>query len=178
MGLFWGIYSRSGYLWAFVTLLLDQLIKSFMLYRFFPSLGCDPIDRDLSKYCKYEFTPFVDYVMVWNEGISYGLFKQTSFEGQMILLGLAIAAVIALTIWLAQSVSLLPAVSIGLVIGGAIGNAIDRMVYGAVADFVSLHAYGFNWYVFNIADVAIVAGVVGLLYDALFPSRKNVSNAS
>ena len=72
----------------------------------------------------------------------------------------------------------LAAVGIGLIIGGAIGNAIDRVVYGAVADFFSFHAFGLEWYVFNIADTAIVAGVVGLLYDSLFGGHKKVGNHS
>ncbi len=68
------------------------------------------------------------------------------------------------------------AVSLGLIIGGAIGNAIDRAKLGGVADFFSLHAFGFYWYVFNIADVAIVAGVIGLLYDSLWASRNDAAN--
>jgi len=69
----------------------------------------------------------------------------------------------------------LVATSLGLIMGGAASNAIDRLTLGGVADFFSLHAYGFYWYVFNIADVAIVAGVVGLIYDSLGPSRKDAS---
>ena len=68
------------------------------------------------------------------------------------------------------------AASLGLIIGGALGNAIDRLLLGGVADFFSLHAFGFYWYVFNIADVAIVAGVVGLLYDSFVPSRNGAAN--
>ena len=90
----------------------------------------------------------------------------------------ALAASLALAVWLASHTSRLAAVAIGLIIGGAIGNAIDRVVYGAVADFFSLHAFGLEWYVFNIADTAIVAGVVGLLYDSLFGGHKKVGNPS
>jgi signal peptidase II len=81
-------------------------------------------------------------------------------------------------IWLARLTSPLASSAIGLIIGGAIGNAIDRILYGAVADFFSFHAFGFDWYVFNIADVAIVAGVVGLLYDSLFGGHKKVGKPS
>jgi len=73
---------------------------------------------------------------------------------------------------MARTHNRLLALSLGLIAGGAIGNAIDRAIYGAVADFISLHAYGFYWYVFNVADAAIVAGVAGLLYDTLFYSHK------
>jgi signal peptidase II len=89
-----------------------------------------------------------------------------------------LAATVALWVWLARgATSRLLAVSLGLIMGGAIGNAIDRLVLGGVADFFSLHAFGFYWYVFNIADVAIVAGVIGLLYDSLLASRKDAAKS-
>ena len=98
---------------------------------------------------------------VKNLGISYGLFLQDSREGQWLLAGFAVLAALAMAVWLARGVAdKLVAVSLGLIMGGAISNAIDRLVSGGVADFFSLHAFGFYWYVFNIADVAIVAGVV------------------
>ena len=84
----------------------------------------------------------------------------------------------ALTVWLARLTSPLAAGSIGLIIGGALGNVIDRVAYGAVADFFSLHAFGYQWYVFNVADAAIVAGVAGLLYDSLFGGHKKAGNPS
>ena len=98
--------------------------------------------------------------------------------GRWGLILFAFAAAIALIVWLARTTSPLAAAAIGLIIGGAIGNAVDRILYGAVADFFSLHAFGFEWYVFNIADTAIVAGVVGLLYEFLFGGHKKVSNPS
>jgi signal peptidase II len=92
-----------------------------------------------------------------------------------VLLAIKVAAVILLLVWLARAHSRLTALSLGLIIGGAIGNAVDRLAYGWVADFVHLHVetatWRFSWYVFNLADVAIVAGVVGLLYESLFPGR-------
>lgn len=96
--------------------------------------------------------------------------------GQVFLAGFGVAAVIALWIWLARGATgRLMAVSLGLIMGGALGNALDRLLIGGVADFFSLHAYGFYWYVFNIADMAIVAGVIGLLYDSLMVSRKDAA---
>jgi signal peptidase II len=104
-------------------------------------------------------------VFVKNTGVSYGLFLQNSRQGQWILAAFAGVAVLAMAVWLARGVTTrLVAASLGLIIGGAVSNAIDRVVLGGVADFFSLHAFGFYWYVFNIADVAIVAGVLGLLY--------------
>ncbi len=123
-------------------------------------------------------TPFFDLVLVWNQGVSYGLLAQRTELGRWGLILFAFAAAIALIVWLARTTSPLAAAAIGLIIGGAVGNAVDRILYGAVADFFSLHAFGFEWYVFNIADTAIVAGVVGLLYESLFGGHKKVSNPS
>ena len=123
---------------------------------------------EIANKGRVEVTPFLDLVMVWNRGVSYGMFSQHGDTGRYLLTGFALLVAVALVFWLAHQVTLLAAVSLGLIIGGAVGNAIDRVNYGAVADFFSLHAFGYNWYVFNIADVAIVAGVIGLLYEALF----------
>jgi signal peptidase II len=110
--------------------------------------------------------------------VSYGLLPQDSDLGRWGLILFAFAAALALIVWLARVTSPLAAAAIGLIVGGALGNAIDRMLYGAVADFFSLHAFGYQWYIFNIADVAIVAGVIGLLYESLFGGHKKVSNPS
>jgi signal peptidase II len=119
-------------------------------------------------------TPFIDLVLTWNRGISYGLFQQQGALGQWILLLVTVIAVALLMVWLARSASRLTALALGLIIGGAIGNAIDRFAYGAVADFVlftpRLGGIGFP-YIFNLADSAIVAGVAGLLYESLLGDR-------
>lgn len=116
---------------------------------------------------RVEVTPFLDLVFVKNTGVSYSLFNQDSPAGQYLLTAFAALASAALWSWLNWSRgNRLMAISLGLIIGGAIGNAIDRLRIGGVADFISLHAYGFYWYVFNVADVAIVAGVIGLLYES------------
>jgi signal peptidase II len=123
-------------------------------------------------------TPFLDLVYVKNLGVSYGLFTQESWEGQWFLAGFAVLAILAMAIWLAYGVTdRLVAASFGLIMGGAAGNAIDRLILGGVADFFSLHAFDFYWYVFNIADAAIVAGVCGLLYDSFSPSRNRASKS-
>ena len=162
----WGPLSALGWTVAVLTLLADQLNKSWMIYVYrLPEKGTVHI------------TSFLDLVMVWNKGISYGLFASDTQWGQIALIAFALFAVGALSVWLARTGMRLTAISIGLVIGGALGNAIDRAVYGAVADFYSLHAYGYYWYVFNLADAAIVAGVIGLLYEGLFSGHKKVSKA-
>lgn len=157
----WGPLSRLGLGVAALTLVVDQAHKWWMLlvYR-------------IEEKGRVAVTPFLDLVYVKNLGISYGLFLQEGRYGQWVLAGFAALAVLALAVWLARGVDdRLVAVSLGFIMGGAVGNAIDRLVLGGVADFFSLHAFGFYWYVFNIADAAIVAGVCGLLYDSLSPSR-------
>lgn len=152
---------------AALTVLADQADKAWMLYVY-----------DIGAKSPVAITSFFDLVLVWNRGISYGLLPQEGVAGRWGLILFAFGASVALAVWLARLESRLAAASIGLIIGGAIGNAIDRIAYGAVADFFSLHAFGFQWYVFNIADTAIVAGVVGLLYDSLYRGHKKVGNPS
>ena len=165
--LLWGPASGLGLFVAALVVLIDQAHKAWMLYVY-----------DIGARGTVSITPFFDLVLVWNQGISYGLLPQDSALGRLGLILFAFGASLALAAWLASLTSRLAAVSIGLIIGGAVGNAIDRVVYGAVADFFSFHAFGFEWYIFNIADTAIVAGVVGLLYDSVFRGHKKVGNPS
>ena len=113
--------------------------------------------------------PHFDLVFVKNKGVSYGMFTQDTAQGQWYLIAFAMVAVIALAFWLVKAETRIVGLSLGLIIGGAIGNSIDRAVYGGVVDFVSLYAFDYYWYVFNIADIAIVAGVAGLIYDSIWP---------
>ena len=158
----WGPLTVLGLTVAAVACVLDQASKLWLLKAF-----------DLAEKGAVKVAPFVDLVLTWNTGISYGWFQQEGPFGQGALLALKAVAIALLWIWLARASSRLSAVALGLIIGGAIGNGIDRLIYGAVADFVLLHAetatWRFNWYVFNLADVAIVAGVAGLLYESLWP---------
>jgi signal peptidase II len=160
----WGPLARFGLAVAVATTLLDQAIKLWLLFVF-----------DLQARGIVRLTPFLDLVLIWNRGISYGLFQQDGPLGQWALLALTVIAVALLWIWLARSTSRLMVLALGLIIGGAVGNAIDRVAYGAVADFVLLHlttgSFSFKWYVFNLADAAIVAGVAGLLYDSVAGRR-------
>jgi signal peptidase II len=115
-------------------------------------------------------TPFFDLVLAWNIGISFGWLQSDNQLAQLALMAVKAVAVVVLAIWMARSRTLIATVALGLIIGGAIGNAIDRFAYGAVVDFALFHIQiggkSFNWYVFNVADVAIVAGVAALLYDS------------
>jgi signal peptidase II len=163
----WGPFSPLGLVVAALTMAVDQANKVWMLHVY-----------DIGAKGTVTVTPFFDLVLLWNRGISYGLLPQDSALGRLGLVLFAVVTSLALTMWLARVTSGLTAVAIGLIIGGAIGNAIDRLAYGAVADFYALHAFGFEWYVFNIADVAIVAGVIGLLYDSLIGGHKKAGNPS
>ena len=125
---------------------------------------------DLAGKGAVEIMPFVRFrAHFWNTGISYGWFQQEAGFGQWALLSLKTIAVMLLWIWLARAGSRASALALGLIMGGAIGNAMNRVAYGAVADFVLLRVetatWRFNWYVFNLADVAIVAGVAVLLLE-------------
>jgi signal peptidase II len=112
-------------------------------------------------------TPFLDIVLVWNRGISYGWFASHGLETRLILIAVSLFAAGALWLWAASTTRRTAALGLGLVIGGALGNGLDRVTHGAVVDFIHLHHGEFSWYVFNLADCAIVAGVGLLLYDAL-----------
>ncbi len=119
-----------------------------------------------------ELAPFVKLIMVWNRGISYGLFQQNSDFGRWVLIAVSILAAIGLSVWIRRTSAKLLATSLGLIVGGAVGNVIDRLAYGAVFDFIQFHVGSWSWYVFNVADAAIVAGVVGLLYDSFVLDRR------
>jgi signal peptidase II len=161
----WGRHNFLGLALTVIALAADQFHKYWMIevYR-------------ITEKEPVAVTPFLNLVMVWNPGISYGLFPAGSSSGRLVLVGISIAAVLALLIWMSNASSRLVAAGIGLIIGGAIGNLIDRLVYGAVADFFSFHYAGYYWYVFNIADVAITAGVIGLILDWLLAPRQTESS--
>jgi signal peptidase II len=160
----YGPLTRFGLAVAATACLMDQASKLYLLFVY-----------DLPARGPVRLGPFFDFVFVRNTGISYGLFQTDGLLGQWLLLGLKAAAVVALWVWLARVHDRLSGFALGLIIGGALGNAIDRVAYGWVFDFVFFHfstaSWRFNWYVFNLADVAIVAGVVGLLYESLKGDR-------
>ena len=155
---------RAGIISAIVTVILDQASKLWLLNVL-----------DLAHRGAVRVTPFFDLVLAWNIGISFGWLQNDSQAAQLALMAVKVVAVVALAIWMARSHTLLATVALGLIIGGAIGNGIDRLAYGWVVDFVFFHVSGanwrFDWYVFNLADVAIVAGVIGLLYESLAAGR-------
>ncbi|QDW36716.1 signal peptidase II [Bradyrhizobium sp. KBS0727] len=149
----------AGAMTAIATLAIDQASKLWLLYVF-----------DIAHRGAVRVTPFFDLVLAWNVGISFGWFQTDSQIAQIGLMAVKAIAVIVLGVWMARSRTLLATLALGLIIGGAVGNGIDRFLHGAVVDFALFHLQiggnTFNWYVFNLADVAIVAGVAALLYDS------------
>lgn len=114
-------------------------------------------------------TDFFDYVLIWNTGISYGLLASVPVG----LLGvLMIAAIIALAVWWWRTDASLVRAGLSLCIGGALSNALDRLIYGAVADFFHFHYGPYSFYIFNLADTAITFGVVLLIIDFLVVGRR------
>ncbi|MCB1493251.1 MAG: signal peptidase II [Rhodobiaceae bacterium] len=158
--------TRLGWSIAILTLLLDQVSKHWLVDIY-----------DIAAKGPIRVTSWFDIVLVWNRGISYGLFQQEHWLARVGFVALAIGASVFCAVWMKRTTSRLVAAGLGLLIGGALGNAIDRAIHGAVIDFVSLHYGGFNWYIFNIADAAIVAAVAALLYDSL-GSRRNPAGKS
>jgi signal peptidase II len=153
---------EAGLIAAALSLVADQGFKLFMLY------GAGFAHMPLGQ--TVPVLPFFNLVMVWNPGISYGLFPASGRLGTFLLIGLSVVAVIVLgwLLWHATSRPL--AIGYGLIIGGALGNnLVDRVVYGKVADFFHFYGFGYDWYVFNIADLAITLGAMAILYDVLQP---------
>jgi signal peptidase II len=156
----YGPLTRFGLVVVVLTTAVDQAAKLWLLFVF-----------GLEGKAPVHLGPFIDLVLAWNTGISFSLLPQVGPLGQWGLLALKTIAVLLLWIWLSHATSRFTALALGLIIGGAIGNAIDRAAYGAVVDFVLFHittpTWTFRWYVFNLADVGIVAGVIGLLYESI-----------
>ena len=162
----WGPASR-GIAWlAALVFVLDQASKLWLLFVY-----------DLPARPPVDLLPFLQLVTVWNRGISYGLMQQETDLGRWALAIFTVVAAIGLWVWSVRGATRLGAICFGLLIGGALGNGVDRFAYGAVYDFLHLHWGDFSWYVFNVADAAIVAGVVGLLYDGFASGPNNASKS-
>lgn len=144
-----------------VLIVMDQAIKQLML-----SMVFDP-PRIL------EVTSFFNLVPVWNSGVSFGLFGDSD-ASRWVLVVLALAIVVVLLVWLVRAGNGMVVFALTLVVGGALSNVVDRVVYGAVIDFVDIHGFGFHWPAFNLADATIVLGTALLLYDGLFSTPRAI----
>ena len=154
---------RWGGIAALLTLVADQASKWWMLdVLHLPERGTVPL------------LPVLSLTMVWNQGVTFGLFHQEGAAGPWILAAVALAVVVALGFWLRRAETRLVACALGAIAGGAIGNVLDRVRFGAVVDFIHAHAGGWSWYVFNVADAAIVCGVAALVLDGVRPSRSRL----
>lgn len=148
---------RLGLGVAALTLILDQASKLGLIF-----------GSDIRLTYPWPLLPFLDFTVVWNYGISYGLFQQDGETGRWVLTAIKIGAAVFLAWWLRRAESRAEAAGLGLIIGGAVGNAVDRVLHGAVFDFVHFYVGTFSWYVFNIADAAIVLGVAMMIAGQLF----------
>jgi signal peptidase II len=151
---------RLGLTVALVLLGLDQLTKWAALYLL--DLAARPI----------AVTPFFNLVMVWNRGVSFGMLDRLGAVAPWLLSGLALAVVIGLLFWLRRSENAMMAIGLGLVIGGALGNVIDRLRYGAVVDFLDFHLADWHWPAFNLADAGICVGAGLIVIDGLLAPRR------
>jgi len=145
---------------AAVVLVADQASKAWLLDL-----------MEANQFRMIEVTGFFNLVMVWNPGVSFGMFATGSEGTRWLLTAVALVISAGLVWWLRRQTAWLAVVAIGLVIGGALGNAIDRIVFGAVADFFDFHVAGWSWPAFNVADSAITVGVLLLLLDAFLAPR-------
>ncbi len=148
-----------GFIIALVILVADQLSKAPLLALMQQHPG------------GIEVTGFFNLVMVWNRGVSFGLFSDADDGRRWLLIAVTSGITLWLLLWLWRGPVRLVAISLGLVIGGALGNILDRLRFGAVADFFDFHIAGWHWPAFNIADCAIVVGVCLLMLDSFLPRR-------
>ncbi|HUN51460.1 MAG TPA: signal peptidase II [Candidatus Sulfotelmatobacter sp.] len=150
----------AGPLAAVLALALDQVSKHLL------------IDALIERPGGIVVLPVFNLVMVWNRGVSFGLFNSPTTQG-WIFIGLALVMVAVLAVWMARVATNWIAVPLGLIVGGALGNALDRYRLGAVADFFDFHLGAWHFAAFNVADSAICTGVGLLLLDALFSGRES-----
>lgn len=147
---------RWGLAAALLVLLADQGSKWWVLeVLHLPAVGQVPV------------LPVFSLTFVRNQGVTFGLLNGFGDWGPLLLAGVALAVVAVLGVWLRRAESLLVALSLGAIAGGAVGNVIDRLRFGWVVDFLHAHAFGWSWYVFNVADAAIVCGVGVLVLDGV-----------
>jgi len=144
-----------------IVLAVDQASKWYMLLSVMQPPRVIPVSS------------FFNLVSVWNRGVSFGMFDSDSPYSSWILSALAIAIVIFLINWLRKSEQKHVSFAIGLIIGGAIGNVIDRSIHGAVFDFLDIFVGRYHWPAFNVADSGITVGAVILVLDSLFSKAEN-----
>ncbi len=151
---------RAGALMAFLVVGLDQASKWWI------------VTSVMVPERQIEVTSFFNIVMVWNRGITFGLFGDSPVATRWVLTGVSVIIVVILAAWMWRTSRPWVAGALGAVIGGALGNVIDRVHYGAVADFLDFHMGQWHWPAFNLADSAIVLGGAVLILDAFISVKE------
>ncbi len=151
---------KTGILCAGAVLAADLMTKDY-----FQSLLFSP-PRQIA------ITPFFNLTPVWNKGVSFGLFADSSVASAYFLAGLAAFISAIVIVWLWRAADRITAVGCGMILGGGIGNIYDRIKFGAVRDFFDFYIGNYHWPAFNIADSAVVCGVLFLLFSTAKPSVK------
>lgn len=167
---------RRGLAIAAVVIVLDQLSKIWVVESVMRPQGVDHTPFFSPE--SIELLPFFRIVMTWNTGVSFGIFNDGGPWNAVALSAVALAVVVALLFWMRQARDRMVVSALGLVIGGALGNVIDRLRWGAVADFLDFHLSGMHWPAFNVADAAITIGALLLIVDALFGGPKSPKTKS
>jgi signal peptidase II len=173
-------YKIQGLLIALVIILADQLSKWWMVTKVLRGTKAPIIDfvsflklpAEQMEYAIVKVTSFLNFVMVWNPGVSFGLLQTNKQAVVYGLSAMAIAVSIGFVVWLWRDARPIRALTVGLVVGGALGNVWDRLRFGAVIDFIDVHVAGFHWPAFNVADSAITIGVIIVLIEILFLTPK------
>ncbi|MGF1462793.1 MAG: signal peptidase II [Maricaulaceae bacterium] len=163
-----GFSARAGFGGTLIGLVLiaDQSSKIWV----FSGLGLD-------RRGHIDLSPVFDLTLVWNRGVSFGLFQADGVWGRYGLAAFSVAVAVALGVWLVRANRMLTVLALGLIIGGAVGNVIDRVRFGAVLDFLDFSGLYFPW-VFNVADAAITCGVAILALDLWLAERAERENAA
>ncbi len=159
------VFLRFGFAIAALVIALDQVSKYWVL---------NILHLRDKPFGHVELSPVFDLTFVWNKGVSFGLFKADSLAARLLLLAFGLTVVAVLSYWLLTSTRKFGALALGLIIGGALGNMIDRARFGMVVDFIDFSDIHFIW-VFNVADSAISIGVVLMLLDVWLAERQQKS---
>jgi len=142
--------------------IIDRLVKVYLL-NFLQE----------NQLNSFRLNNFFEVVLVWNKGVSYGLFPQQSYAGQLIIIFFSLIICVWIAKFIIDSDIRYRSITLILILAGASSNIIDRLIYGAVADFFHFEIATYSWYVFNIADIYIVSGLLILIYAFIYPNIKN-----
>ncbi|CAA7613206.1 signal peptidase II [Magnetospirillum sp. UT-4] len=160
---------RPGLILAAIVMILDQATKWWIVETVMRPEGV--AETPFFSPVRIEVLPVFDLVMAWNRGVSFGIFNTDGPWNALVLSVLSLVISGGLVLWLHKAETRLVGYALGAIIGGALGNVVDRIRWGAVADFLDVHVAGWHWPAFNLADSAITVGAVLLVLDALFPRR-------